>query len=460
MSSVLVRRHDSPLKMVFTAPPDKAICQRAALLAALADRPVLISPWVVNADTTSTVTLLRALGAEVERVAPQAIRVHGVGLRGFAGVRAVVDAGNSATLARITLAVAAGQPGARISVTGNDLLRRRPMGWVSRQLATMGAQIDQHHLPITVGGVDALRPLDHVPEVRSAQAKSALLYAALFASGPSRIGERCTARDHTERLLRRFGVRVDRLANGYTVLHPPASIGTSEVRVAGDFSAVAPLLAAVLLRPPGHVLVVEGVSLNPTRTGLLRVLRSMGADVLVEPTGDYGGEPVGRLTARSGQALQGVEVAGDDLIQSMIDELPLLAVLAASATGTTVVRDAAELRDKDTDRLAGSVALLRAFGVPAEATTDGYRVSGPVPLRPCVVDPGADHRMVMAAAVAAATLTEPSLVHNAAAVGVSAPDFFRHLSQFAEVRSVAGQAADPATGAVAGQGAGPRLVAP
>jgi 3-phosphoshikimate 1-carboxyvinyltransferase len=431
------RRDDGPPGIAVRAPADKAVCQRALVLSALSESPVRISPWVDNRDTTSAADAVRSLGLRVDRCADDGIVVQGAGMRGFADRTGTLDFGNSATSARLWLAVAAGQPGARLTITGNDLLRRRPMSWVTRHLAAMGAGLDgaAHTLPVTVSGARRLRPLDLVPEVDSAQARSALLHAALFADGPSRIGQRCRARDHTERLLRHFGVRVPVEDDGTAVLEPPDALSASEVRVPGDVSAIAPLLAAVAIRPAGKVaLTVDDVGLNPTRTGLLTVLREMGADLTIEQTGWLGQEPVGRAVIRSGAPLSGVEVSGGDLIQSGIDELPLVALLGAHAEGTTRVRDAAELRDKDTDRLAGIAALMRSFGVHIGRAAGGFTVTGPARLRPADADVGADHRMVMAAAVAASTLPEPSRVRGADSVAVSDPRFFRTLAELADVR--------------------------
>lgn len=417
----VVARAGAPATLSWEPPGDKSISQRAALLASVSEGTCRIDGFLRSDDTASALGALRAAGIDVEDDGATVV-VHGRGPRSYSPPRAPLDAGNSATSARLLLAITSAQRG-RYVVDGNARLRRRPMGWVVSPLRALGARIEWASsagaLPARVDGGE-LTGREISVEVDSAQAVSALLFAGALARGPTTVRRRTRARDHTERLLRHFGVRVDE--DEHTVRVHPGPIAAAGVRVAGDPSAAAAMIAAVAIRSaPGTRLTIPSVGLNRTRTGFLRALDAMGAAVDVSPHGEVSGEPVGSVTVTSGRPLTGVEIGGRAFVQSAIDELPLVAALAATASGDTVVRDAAELRDKDTDRIATTVALVRAFGADARATRDGFVVRPRALRSPGTYGVPGDHRIAMAALVLASALDEPTTIEGCDVVRVSFP---------------------------------------
>lgn len=416
-------------------PGDKAVAQRAMVLAALADGTTVIDRWPACEDTMSAIDALAQLGAGLDR-RDDRLTVQGCGLRGLSPRADTVDAGNSATLARLLLALGAGRVDRRLVVTGNALLRRRPMEWVAEPLRDAGANVDcleaAGRLPIAIGAHGPLSPLRVTAAVRSAQAKSSLLYASLFASGASTISARTLVRDHTERLMAGFGIPIANRGRTSTITPVPGFAGR-QLPLPGDVSAAAPLVAAAVVRPEPVTVTIEGVGLNPTRTGFLAALQRMGADVTVSRRGQVGQEPVGTVTARGGRRLRGTTVFGPAFVQSMIDEVPLLVAVAACAEGETRVRDCGELAVKDTDRLATTAAALRPFGVSVKTGTAEVTVHGGYPLAGAEVDSHGDHRVAMATAVLASTLASPTRIHRAGAVSVSFPGFFRELRRLANI---------------------------
>jgi 3-phosphoshikimate 1-carboxyvinyltransferase len=307
------------------------------------------------------------------------------------------------------------------------------MNWIIEPLRRSGAQIsdggEAGRLPVCIRGA-RLGPIFHRVEVASAQPVSALLFAALQSSGESVIERRVKARDHTERLLRHLGVSLEETESAVRLL-PPEGLPAFDLSLPGDISAAALPIACVVASPLTKRLVIENVGINETRIGFLRVLQSMGANIEIEGLGMQGGEPMGRIVVQSGKQLRGVEVRGDALIQSMIDELPLLAAVASRASGRTVVRDAMELKTKDTDRIATTVATLRRFGVRIEPREDGFEIhesdlvcQGKLQLPP-------DHRVIFAAMALASWLKEPTSMSGWERVSVSMPQCTEVLSQFA-----------------------------
>jgi 3-phosphoshikimate 1-carboxyvinyltransferase len=416
----------TPLR--WTPPGDKSISQRATFLTSLCEGTSRIAGLLRSDDTGHNLAALRRLGAGIRELPSGDVEVRGVGLRGYRTDGGPLWMGNSATSARLALALLSGQAaGPACVVDGNDSLRRRPMAWVIEPLRRMGAAIEPlgaaGRLPVRVRG-RRLRGAAHEAPVYSAQAVSPLLFAGLLAVDETRVLRRARARDHTERLLRHFGVRIDE--DGLEVcVHPPERLAPRDVTVPGDISAGAVVLAAAALHPePGLAVTVRPVGLNPTRTGFLDVLEAMGADVAVRRTGVAGAEPVGEVTVTSGRPLRGTRVEGPELVQSTIDELPLVAALGACAQGPTAVADAAELRDKDSDRIATTCALVRAFGADAEPTTDGFTVTPPPGGRlrsPGRVSCFGDHRVAFAAAALAGRLDEPVVLDGWEVTDVSFP---------------------------------------
>ncbi|MDR7399491.1 MAG: 3-phosphoshikimate 1-carboxyvinyltransferase [Armatimonadota bacterium] len=409
----------------FRPPGDKSVSHRAVLLGALASGVTVARNFLEAEDTLRSVGCVRALGVPVE-LEGGVLRVHG--RRRWSQPGHVLDAGNSGTTIRLLCGLVSGQPVEAV-LDGDESLRRRPMDRVVEPLRRMGADIqakDGRFAPVRVRG-GTLRPARHELPVASAQVKSALLLAGLYAEGRTVVVEPAASRDHTERLLKAMGVQVrSRALDGggvEAVVEGPARPEAVEVEVPGDFSSAAFFVAAAAAQP-GAELVVEHVGLNPTRTGLLEVLRDMGAEVLVEDLREVAGEPVGTLLVR-GKQLRGVRVGGG-LIPRLIDEIPALAVAAAVAEGETVVRDAAELRVKESDRIRTVVRALQAVGVDAEELPDGMVVRGGRILGG-EVDPEGDHRIAMAFAVAGLLSREGVKVVGTECAAVSFPQFERWL---------------------------------
>ncbi len=414
-------------------PGDKSIAHRALIAAALAEGKSCIRGFDPLDDGLRTLEALQACGVRVEACAPRALRVWGRGLRGLQSPPGALRCGASGTTMRLLAGLLAGQP-LTATLDGHEGLRRRPMGRVTAPLARMGAGIagpdGGEHAPFTVHG-GALHGIDYTLPVSSAQVKSALLLAALNAEGETVLREPHPTRDHTERLLARLGVPI---AVERTTIHcqPARPWPGFEFELPGDISAAAFLLAAATLVPGSEVL-LRGVGLNPTRTGFLDALRAMGGQVeavragLPARPGELESlphrvdEPCGDLLVLS-TALRSVEIGGA-LIPNLIDELPILAVIATQAEGTTVVRDAAELRVKESDRIAALAQELGAMGAAIRPTTDGFAIDGPTPLYGAHVDAHGDHRMAMALAVAGLVARGETVISGAESVAKSFPGF-------------------------------------
>jgi len=418
-----------------TPPPDKSVTHRALLLAAVAQGVSRIANPLATGDCLSTRSCLRALGVSVEGdPGARAWLVTGRGLRGLAEPPEVLDAQNSGTTMRLLCGLLAGQP-LHAVLTGDASLRARPMLRVVEPLRAMGARIEGRDggrlAPLALlAGSGTLRALRYDLPVPSAQVKSALLLAALRAAGESSLGGALDSRDHTERLLGFLGLPLNREA-GRLRIAPPLSLPAFELEVPGDPSSAAFFLAAALVS--GRELEVTGCGLNPTRLGFVRVLSRMGARLEQLPEGQSGGEPVGRLRLLPGNLAAVTVEAGE--VPALIDEIPLIAVLAAFARGRTVVRGAGELKHKESDRLQAIGRLLEAVGGRVELAGDGFAVEGPQSLRGGAVDSGGDHRMAMAAAVLGAGIPGGVEVRGFEAAAVSFPDFlatFRALGGVAE----------------------------
>lgn len=408
-------------------PGDKSISHRALLLAALATGTSRIRGLLAGDDVRSTAGVLRAMGVTVPPVEPT-VAVAGVGRRGFVAPPTPLACGNSGTTARLVAGLVAAHPFAATFV-GDASLSRRPMRRVARPLEAMGATVTfggakGEGLPMTVQG-GALRSIEWRAETASAQVKSAVLLAGLAAGVPVSVTEPAPSRDHTERMLQAMGAKVSR--RGATVaLDPVASLRPLDLDVPADASSAAFFVALATLAGDG-VLRLPGVGLNRTRTGFLDALMAMGARVAREDETVAGAEPIGTLVVQPA-ALQGVTVGGAD-IPAMIDELPLLACVAARAAGTTTIRNAGELRGKESDRIAAVVANLRAVGVSASELEDGLVVEGTdAPLVGRVVT-HADHRLAMAFGVLGAATGGGIAVDDPGCVAVSYPGFWDDLAR-------------------------------
>jgi 3-phosphoshikimate 1-carboxyvinyltransferase len=400
-------------------PGDKSISHRSLMLGSLADGTSQVNGFLPSGDCLATLACMHALGVEIEVYSGTTLTVHGRGWQGLKAAREPLDCVRSGTTMRLLAGILAGQS-FDTTLTGDRQLLLRPMRRIVDPLRRMGAEIEavDGHAPLNIYG----RPLhgyEHALTVASAQVKSALLLAGLYADGPTVVRQCGLARDHTELMLAAMGAEIE--VDGLDVtLRPGASLAPLLLQVPGDLSSAAYLLAAGMLVPASEI-TVEGVGVNPTRTGLLDVLHAMGAPIQVERDRTEGGEPVADLVVRAGP-LHGTRVDGG-LVVRMIDEFPILAVAATQAEGETVVHDASELRVKETDRIATVVSELRKMGAQIEPYPDGFCVSGPTPLRGAIVDSHGDHRLAMALAVAGLLAEGDTVVENADCIADSFPGF-------------------------------------
>jgi 3-phosphoshikimate 1-carboxyvinyltransferase len=405
-------------------PGTKSISHRALLLGAIADGASEIRNFGWAGDTESTVSALRALGVAVDDADGNVVRVEGAGLRGLKAPDAPIDCGNAGTLMRLIVGLLAGQDGT-FTLTGDESLSSRPMERIAEPLRKMGVEVEtlDGHAPITVRGGRALRPISYELPVASAQVKSCVLLAGLYATGgPTVVVERgAQTRDHTERLLRMMGARVQSSPRQASVW-PVERLAPFSLEVPGDFSSAAPLIVAATLLA-GSELRIHGVNLNPTRTGLLDVLERMGARVAVFNRRQLAGEPAGDLDVRSAE-LTATAVEPDE-VPALIDELPLFALAAGMARGESVVEGAQELRAKESNRIETVTTSLKALGIRISEREDGFGVRG-IPTRPKGGGMGSagDHRLAMLGAIAGLVSREGVEVGDAEAVAISFPGFF------------------------------------
>ena len=410
-------------------PGDKSISHRALLLGAVADGESRFTGFGASADTLSTAAAMRALGAEVE-VDGDVVRVGGVGLRGLRPPGGQIDCGNAGTLMRLLPGLLVGQEG-RFELVGDESLSRRPLGRIAEPLEQMGARVETEdgHAPLVVEGSAPLKAIRYELPVASAQVKSCVLLAGLFAEGRTVVVEEHPSRDHTERMLEAAGARV-RKKSGEPAVWAAERLRPLSLAIPGDFSSAAPFVVAATLLA-GSAIRIHGVGLNPTRTGLLDVLERMGARIAHFNRRMEGGEPVADLEVEHAD-LVATKVTADE-VPRLVDELPLFALVAAMARGDSVVRGAQELRVKESDRIETVKNVLRPLGIRIETAHDGFRVRG-VPSRPKgggTVDAAADHRIAMLAAVAGLVSREGVRIEGAEAVAVSFPDFFPMLDSLA-----------------------------
>jgi 3-phosphoshikimate 1-carboxyvinyltransferase len=419
----------SLLNGAIRVPPDKSITHRALLLAALSDGPVVVENALDSQDTGATLAAVEACGVPVEGHLGGTVTLHGVGLRGLRPPGRI-DCMNAGTLMRLLVGILTGQRCDGVVLDGDESLRRRPMGRVARPLTAMGAEVRTAPggtPPLVVDAPVPLAGLRHELAVASAQVKSCILLAGLYADGETWVSEPEASRDHTERMLAAAGVPLLRADGAVGVRGPVAGLALPDLTVPGDFSSAAfHVVAGVLRADP--VMRLTGVNLNPTRTGLLAVLARMGADVRVEPGQPMAGEPFGDVYVRRAGSLTATQV-GPDEVPSLIDELPLVGLLGAFAAGVTRVRGARELRVKESDRIASVCAALRAMGVRADEHDDGFDVHGAGGLVGGEVQAGGDHRLAMLGAVAGLASRDGVTVHGFEAAAVSYPRFARDLAE-------------------------------
>lgn len=405
-----------------SVPGDKSISHRAAMVGALAEGDTLIENFLQGQDCLSTIDCLRKLGVFINGTEGGLLRIAGRGPEGLLEPVDILDAGNSGTTIRLLLGILAGIPFFSV-ITGDASLRRRPMARVTGPLRLMGARIEgrlEGSLPpLAVRGGD-LKAVHLKSPVASAQVKSAVLLAGLFADGETAVTEPSRSRDHTERMLSQFGAEIK--VSGTTVsLKGESRLKGRKVTVPGDISSAAFLIVAASAIP-GSDLVINGVGVNPTRTGIIDVLLSMGAKIELYNEREEGGEPLADIRTSYAGKLSGVKVGGD-VIPRLIDEIPALAVAGALAEGITEIRDAAELKVKESNRIVTIAGMLAGFGADVEVLTDGLKIKGGFSLKGCICDSHGDHRIAMAAAVAGLAADSKSMVKGAECIDISFPGF-------------------------------------
>lgn len=420
----LITHPSGPLRGTIQVPGDKSITHRAIILSALADGESTITNYCRGDDCLHTVAAMQRLGIKIDGGADK-LRVSGKGLWGLQEPEDVLDCGNSGTGIRLLAGVLAGQRFFSV-LTGDASVRRRPMGRVVGPLREMGARIAGRQggelAPLAIAGAE-LRGVAYRSPLASAQVKSSLLLAGLFAEGTTQVTEPAPSRDHTERMLAYFGIPVTRAALTVSMQGRP-TFQAKDIEVAGDLSAAAFFLVAASLAPDSDI-TIPGVGLNPTRTGVLDVLLEMGARFEITNRREQAGEPVADVRARAAP-LRGVTI-GPDRIPQTIDEFPILCVAAACAEGETVISGAGELRVKESDRIATMCMELRRFGVDAEERPDGVKIVGGRPLRGATCESHGDHRVAMALAVAGLVAQGETRVEDTGCVTTSFPEFDNKL---------------------------------
>lgn len=437
-------KYTAPLRGELSIPGDKSISHRSIMFGALANGTTEVTNFLTGADCLSTIACFRQMGIDIsleENSQGGHVLVHGKGLHGLSAPSAILDAGNSGTTVRLLSGILAGQA-FDSTITGDASIQKRPMKRIMTPLLAMNADVSSLNgngcAPLLIRG-KKLRGTHYNSPVASAQVKSCVLLAGLYADGITSVTEPAVSRNHSELMLRYFGADLRTgeeakdqahskaaVSGGFTVSISPEPVLTGQkVRVPGDISSAAYFIAAALL-VPGSELLLKNVGINPTRDGMLRVCQAMGADITLLNEDHSGAEPCADLLVRSSD-LKAVEIGGS-LIPTLIDELPILAVLAAFADGTTVIRDASELRVKESDRIAVMTENLTRIGCPVEATADGMIITGGQPLHGAVIDPHKDHRIAMSFAVAALACAGETEILDADCVKISYPRFYQDLA--------------------------------
>lgn len=403
-------------------PGDKSVSHRAVMFASIAEGVSTIRNFLDGGDCRSTIDVMRALGVRIDVESPTHLRVHGRGIDGLQEPSDVLDCGNSGTTIRLLTGLVSGQS-FNSFLSGTEQIRRRPMGRIVGPLRMMGATItgrqDGNLAPLGITP-SRLRGIEYDMPVASAQVKSCVLLAGMYANGLTVVRQPGPSRDHTERMLSAMGAPITSHGNTIHSERPPYALNPLNITVPGDISSAAFLLVAASVVPDSRI-TIANVGVNPTRTGIIDALVEMGASIEYHNEHEDGGEPVADVEVRFGE-LRGATFGGTDIV-TMIDELPVLAVAATQARGRTVVKDARELRVKETDRIATTVSELRKMGAQIEPTDDGFIIDGPTQLRGAPVESHGDHRLAMAMAVAGLLADRPTTIFGAEVTGDSFPGF-------------------------------------
>ena len=411
-----------------TVPGDKSISHRALIFGAMAEGETSIEGLLESADIQSTAECLKLLGVEISSKNNRTL-VQGRGLKSFSSPNKILDCGNSGTTIRLLMGLMCGQNNFSAELSGDASLVRRPMRRVAEPLTLMGARLkmmNHEFAPIKIQGCQ-LQGIDYELKIASAQVKTALILAGLNAKGRTCLSGKIHSRDHTERMLQFFGVEI-KATDSNIIIQGGQTLQAQNIKVPGDPSAAAFWMAGACLVPNSNI-EMQNISLNPSRLGFVRILQKMGADIQMEITSEYP-EPVGNIRLRA-TSLKGVKVYPED-IPAMIDELPLLAVLASQAKGTTEVLGAEELRFKETDRIEAVAINLRAMGGVIETRADGFTIAGNQKLNGAVIKSFQDHRIAMSFSLAALIAEGESLIEGADCVRISYPDFYKTLQSLTE----------------------------
>lgn len=417
------------LKGTVTVPGDKSISHRSVMFGAISRGMTEVTNFLQGADCLSTIACFRKLGIEIENNT-DSVKIYGKGLHGLTAPTEILDAGNSGTTTRLISGILAGQP-FDTTITGDASIQKRPMGRIMTPLSLMGASFDSKNknncAPFTIHGGN-LHGIHYDSPVASAQVKSSILLAGLYADGKTSVTEPQLSRNHTELMLSGFGATI--ISEGTTATIEPDPILTGqEIAVPGDISSAAYFIAVGLITPGSEIL-IQNVGTNPTRDGILQVAKAMGGNVTMLNERTVSGEPVADLLIKSSN-LKATEVGGD-LIPTLIDEIPVIAVMACFAEGTTIIKDAQELKVKESDRIAVVTENLKAMGADIEATDDGMIIRGGKPLHGALIQTHMDHRIAMSFAVAGMNADGETTFSDASCVDISYPGFFQDMLGLAE----------------------------
>lgn len=429
----MIFRKKGPLKGTITVPGDKSISHRAVMFGALAEGTTEVTNFLQGADCLSTIRCFRQLGIDISNdISSDSVVIHGKGLHGLSEPKDMLDVGNSGTTMRLISGILSGQ-NFKVILNGDESIQKRPMARIITPLKLMGADIlsmkDNGCAPLAINNSSAthkrLKGINYSSPVASAQIKSCILLAGLYAEEETSVTEPYLSRNHTELMLSQFGARIISSGNTAKILPNPRLTGKS-IKVPGDISSAAYFIAAGLIVPNSE-LVIRNVGINPTRDGILQVCRMMGADIKMENVINQGGEPVADLIVRSGE-LQGTEIGGA-IIPTLIDEIPIIAVLACFAKGTTIIKDAAELKVKESNRIDVMVQNLSKMGADIRATDDGMIIEGGSPLHGASIDSKFDHRIAMSFAIASLLAEGETEIRGAECVDISYPNFYSDLEK-------------------------------
>lgn len=414
------------LQGIIQIPGDKSISHRAVMFGSLAKGDTKITNFLQGADCLSTISCFRHMGIEIENKIDEVI-IHGKGLHGLTAPSVMLDVGNSGTTARLISGILAGQTFSS-ELNGDSSIQKRPMGRIIKPLRLMNADIsslrDNDCAPLHING-RTLTGIQYQSPVASAQVKSCVLLAGLYADSKTSVTEPALSRNHTELMLSSFGASVTSIGNTAAIDPDPILIG-QDIEVPGDISSAAYFIAAGLIVPNSEIC-IKHVGINPTRDGILKVCKNMGADIHLENERIIGGEPVADIIVKS-SALHGTVIEGD-IIPTLIDEIPIIAVLASCANGTTMIRDAQELKVKESNRLDIMVENLSAMGADITGTDDGMIICGGKPLHGATIESHLDHRIAMAFTIASLVAEGTTTILNADCVDISYPAFYQDLNK-------------------------------